>query len=50
LIACALLTSVGLYGLLAFANAPFTNYVLLALTLGCPLAIGLVWWLHGRKS
>lgn len=49
LIACALLTSAGIYGLLLFASAPLANYVLLTLALGCPLAIGLVWWLQGRK-
>ena len=49
-IACALLTGAGLYGLLLLANVPLVPFGLFALTLGCPLAAGLVWWLSGRAT
>ena len=48
--ACALLTGAGLYGLLLLANTPFVTIGLFVLTLGCPLAAGLVWWLSGRAT
>lgn len=50
LMACALLTGAGLYGLLLLANIPLAAFVLFALTLGCPLAAGVAWWLQGRAA
>ncbi len=49
-IACALLTGVGLYGLLVLANVPLVAFGLFALTLSCPLVTGLAWWLSGRVT
>lgn len=48
-LACVLLTSAGLYGWLVFTDASFINFLLFALTLGCPLVAGVVWWLYGKK-
>ena len=56
--ACALLTGAGLYGLLILANIPLAAFVLFALTLrlrsgqalGCPLAAGVAWWLQDRAA
>lgn len=48
--ACTLLTGAGLYGLLVLANLPPANFILFTLTLGCPLAAGLAWWLQSRAS
>ncbi len=49
-IACALLTGAGPYGLLALADLPLAAFVLFALALGCPLAAGLAWWWSGRAA
>ena len=48
--ACALLTGAGLYGLLLLASAPLVPFGLFALALGCPLAAGLFWWWSGRAA
>lgn len=48
LIACALLTTVGLYGLVLI-RTPLAAFILFALALGCPIAAGLAWWISTRK-
>lgn len=48
--AFALLTGTGLYGLLLLASTPLAAFVLFALALGCSLAAGLAWWWSGRAS
>ncbi|HEX9616828.1 MAG TPA: hypothetical protein VGA03_05385 [Anaerolineales bacterium] len=48
-LACALLSAAGLY-LLAFTSTPFATYILFALALGCPLVVGLAWWLQRNKG
>lgn len=48
-LACALLSAAGLY-LLAFTSTPFATFTLSALALGCPLIVGLAWWLQRNQG
>lgn len=48
--ACALLTGIGGYWLLALATVPLMAMAVFALALGCPLAAGLMWWLESKQS